>query len=185
MEVCRKLLADLLNERVDFWPVENINEKLNNEINTIYYVCLNTSKAYSYAAIAVIISYMYIGGVKRELLFSTYVPDSSILTADVILIIQFYFLIGGVLIVVSFDCLFVALCVKIITQLKLVTYKFDHIIEFKDRDAELTKCVKHHLFLTECVSFSYYYCFIFSIHVLGIYKKQLIFILRTSFFIIL
>lgn len=138
----------MLNNAIgDFWNIEGVNDEIEAKAGKLFKMIQVVTFFFVFLAFPTSLMYSYFGIFSDDMIFLTYVPNAYFLSYNVVILIQFIFINVGVFIVTSFDILFMYLCYKSITQFQIIAYKVEHIMDAKNPDDELNKCIVHHVFM--------------------------------------
>lgn len=142
-------MKELLTITEEFWEVKNLSEEVVEKIKKMYkylrVVTLSFTVGAIIAANAFVIFYLIFG----ELLFFCYIPNKYFLTRDVIAYGEFALTYISLLLLLGFDGLFMFLCYKSVTQLTMIKYKIENLMEFKHPDYVFNQCVEKHILILQ------------------------------------
>lgn len=144
MMIYKNEINDLLKMTENFWEDDGISEEVVSDIKVTYNFLTTVTKSMFVGAILAWASYMYSGLFTDELVFLSYVPDKYFFTHDVVKIIELIFSSGCLFVFIGFDGIYMYMCYKCVSQLKMIKYKIENIMEFKEPDLELNKCIEQH-----------------------------------------
>lgn len=137
-------IQKLLNGINNFWAIENVDEEVISHIKAIYNYILFVIFIFCLAAIIVASTFSYFGFASNEMILLCYVPEKFYLTYNIVMLIQFLFILGSVFITTGFDSLYMFICYKCIAQLHMIKYKIENLVVYDERDVVLNKCIRHH-----------------------------------------
>lgn len=143
----RRIFKNLLIESSKFWPIENESKQVFIESEQVYAYYKIVARTYMSMIIPAVISIQCHAYFGKDLLLTTFIPNKFYFNFDVMLWLQFYFLVTAGLLVFSFDVFYMAQCVKVIIQLKIIKYRILTLIDDENRDEEFSKCMQHQSFL--------------------------------------
>lgn len=143
-------LKIMLNNAInDFWHINSADANVEKEANRLFKIIHVVTFFFVFLAFPTSLLYSYFGIFSDDMIFLSYVPNVLFLSYNVIISIQFVFINVGVFIVTSFDILFMYLCFKSITQFQIINYRIERVMDVKNPDEELNKCIIHHVFMLE------------------------------------
>lgn len=144
MMIYKNDIKNLLIVAENFSEDDDINEELRNDIKVTYTYLTTVTKSIFVGALLAWLTYMYTGLFTDGLVFFSYVPNKYFFTYDVVKIIQLIFASGCLFVFIGFDGIFMYMCYKCVSQLKMIKYKIENIMDYQDPDMELNKCIERH-----------------------------------------
>lgn len=140
----------LLEATYEFWEVKDVDDEVINVTKWMFRLTKFITYSLAIAATICFILFSSTSLYAGKTQFLCHIPEGYYAATY---ISQLLFMIGGLFIVIGFDGVLVYLCYKCVTQFQILKYRILNIMDYKDKEIELNKCIEHHAFLLRSVNF--------------------------------
>lgn len=142
--VYKKELRWLLLTTNDF-KMDDVNDEVKKDIKWKYNFLVKTvTMCLAVGVLLSVTTYVIFAIFNGDIFLLVYVPNKYYLTKNVVFMLEVYFIYGACIIYICFDGMFMYMAYKCVSQLIIIKYKIENLMNFHNPNFEINKCINMH-----------------------------------------